>query len=270
MSGFRNRHDAPRNQPYGSTQCGPSQDGATQRGMTKNSSYDYDASQHTDDMNPDREDHRKKIMTNDTGDLHLQKPYEWHYTSTSGAKSLRSIEDACKYVNAMGNIWKVSHLPKGGAFLHALVDAIKRGEPEYTAEHSVTNEQGETAYVMVVARATNFQQCEVFHSVQQLTKSSIPGTTLGSAQVSQYQPLQWFQRKAIETLRVHTNVIQSFNMSTYHEGPPQCQQTSSKKPICKNFSLDIFILIELILCWSIFISSSQLNIDEENYESMLR
>ncbi|CAF5216335.1 unnamed protein product [Rotaria magnacalcarata] len=123
---------------------------------------------------------------------------------------------------------------------------------------------------MVVARATNFQQCEVFHSVQQLTKSSIPGTTLGSAQVSQYQPLQWFQRKAIETLRVHTNVIQSFNTSTYHEGPPQCQQTSSKKPICKNFSLDIFILIELILCWSIFISSSQLNIDEENYESMLR
>lgn len=261
MSSSRNRRTVPTNQPYGSsqneslvqggthTQLPTSQDGATQGAMSRSSSYGYDDDlQRMKDVNSYHGVDRRKIVTNDADNFHLSKPYEWHYTSTSGAKSLQSIEDACKYVKMMGNSWKVSHLPRGVEFLETLIDAIQRGEPEFTTEHSMTNELGETTYVMVVARATNFQQREVLHSCQQLSKSSMPGTMLGGTPVSQYQPLQWFQRKAVETLSIHTNVIRSFNTSMYHENLSGCQQATSKKPICKNFSLDFFFPIELILC----------------------
>ncbi|CAF3842218.1 unnamed protein product [Rotaria magnacalcarata] len=178
MSGFRNRHDAPRNQPYGSTQCGPSQDGATQRGMTQNSSYDYDASQHTDDMNPDREDHRKKIMTNDTGDLHLQKPYEWHYTSTSGQR------DADQFIETL--------------HLYASLDGPGTGEHK-EAIYQIGGTHGTATYIYVVINRESSNNITVAFSYNYLTES-LTGSTSYTSYAGEIT-LDWLKWKACTSLQ---------------------------------------------------------------------
>jgi hypothetical protein len=222
---------------------------------TPNNSYRCNNLQHMDDMNSYEGEFQRKAVTSNRNDFHRQKSYEQNYTSTSGAKSLHSVEDACQYVIQMGKIWKVPNVPNGNEFLNTLVDVIQHGYPqEYVTEHSLTNEQGETIYVMVVVRAISPQQREVFHSFQQLADSYVTNINGRNVEVSQHHPVDWLRCKAAESLRVHTKVIQSFNMP-YYGSSPQIPQTRSKKPISMDFSFNLYFLVELIFL-SIFMCRS--------------
>ncbi|CAF4026045.1 unnamed protein product [Rotaria magnacalcarata] len=165
----------------------------------------------------------EKIVSRDQG----QVSYPWRYTSSSNAKSLHSIEDAERYIIALAEIWKIrSSSPKGDDFLHDLVQAIKDGKPEYKAEYSLTNQRGETNYVMIVIRAVGGQQREVLYSFQQMTDPSMSTGHAGS-QLPERKSIKWFQKKAAESLRIHTNVIRSFNTSLYNEDHPQLSDTQN-------------------------------------------
>jgi hypothetical protein len=72
----------------------------------------------------------------------------------------------------------------------------------------VTNESDRKIYVVVIIRSLRSQKTEVLHCFQQLINASQQHLQGGNI-VNINPTIEWLQRKAAESLKIHTNVIRA-------------------------------------------------------------
>ncbi|CAM4811967.1 unnamed protein product [Rotaria magnacalcarata] len=183
--------------------------------------------------------HDKTRMECDNVDQELQS---WHYTSTSGAKSLDKITDAHYYIKSMSEIWQVPNTTQGDAFINDLNQAIDDGKHTYWREYFFRDDQEMIIHIMVAIRSQRGQMREIYHCLQQVT-NSFGCNTGGKGTPLNIKPgMKWLRTKAEESLKIHAGALNnspSLRLGKYDDGQhgnisdTDMQSTASSNSSCR-------------------------------------
>lgn len=166
-------------------------------------SYQDRSQQRPTGTNVIRYGNKRAIELSDTD----QKPYSWHYTSTSGAKRLENISDAHHYIDHMKEIWRVPYTIQADEFivhLHETVDGTKK---DNIRDFFITDNEHMIIHLVVGIRSSRGGIREIYFCMQQVTDSSASAKVEQAVGLVDKPTVQWMREKARERLGMHQKAI---------------------------------------------------------------